>query len=113
MAAAKFKRGDVVRRPDAWAPRAPHTKMRKGRAIVLKATARKLVLCTFQPGARVDGRSNPHVGQYTPKGIVKVGHVKKMPKVCGDVLKWKTRFWAEHPSFNRPRDLAGRKRARR
>lgn len=113
MAAAKFKRGDVVQRPDAWAPRAPHTKVRKGRAIVIKAGTRAVTLCTFQPGAKVDGRGNPHVGNYLTKGMVKVGHVKKMPKACASVLKWKTAFWRQHPYFKTPTALAGGKRARR
>lgn len=110
MAAAKFKRGDIVQRPDAWAPRG---RMRKGRAIVVKAGTRAVTLCTFQPGAKVDGQSNPHVGNYFTKGMIKVGHVKKMPKVCGAVLKWKTQFWAQHPSMRAPKALAGGKRARR
>lgn len=109
MAAAKFKRGDVVQRPDAWAPRG---KMRKGRAIVIKAGTRAVTLCTFQPGAKI-GPSNPHVGNYLTKGMVKVGRVKKMPKVCAAVLKWKTGFWAQHPYFKEPKALAGGKRARR
>jgi hypothetical protein len=112
MAAAKFKRGDVVQRPDAWQPRFPKGRPRKGRAIVIKGGTRAVTLCTFQPGAKVGTPGNPHVGNYLTKGMVRVGHVKKMPKVCASVLKWKTTFWAQHPHFTTPTALAGRRRKR-
>lgn len=113
MAATKFKRGDVVRRPDAWQRRGVYS---KGKAIVMEATAKRVVLCTFNPGHKID-TGNPHVGNYRPKGLQAIGKVKKMPKACMSTLKWKREFWKQHPYFrDNPTALAGRgrrKRARR
>lgn len=108
MAKTKFKRGDVVLRPDAWAPRGGR-KLRKGRAIVVKAWANRVMLCTFHPGRKVSpAGDNPHIGHYLNTGLVQVGRVKKMPKACGDVLKWKADFYKRYPFFARPTLLKAR-----
>lgn len=106
---AKLKRGQVVVRPDRWEQRG---KFKRGKAIVMEATSKKVILCTFNPGHKIDS-SNPHVGNYTPRGLVAVGRVKKMPKACTATLKWKKTFWRDHPSVAQPRALAGAKRRRR
>jgi len=95
---AKLTPGTVVLRPDSWAPRAPHgrAQLRRGRAIVLHATAKVVTLCTFQPGHKIDA-SNPHVGRYTPTGLKAVGKVKKIPKACTQTHAWKKTFWKQHP----------------
>lgn len=101
---AKFKRGDVVLRPDQWEHRG---KMKRGKAVVVEASAKRVMLCTFTPGTKISP-SNPHVGYYRPAGLVAVGHVKKMPKACRDVVKRKAGFYKQHPFFKEnPHKLAG------
>jgi hypothetical protein len=53
----------------------------------------------------VDAKSNPHVANYDPSGLVRVGRIKKMPKACRTVLTWKKKFWEQHPFFKRPTKL--------
>jgi len=101
-----LKRGQVVQRPDKWEQRG---KYKHGKAIVMKATARSVMLCTFNPGQKI-GPSNPHVGYYAPKGLVPVGKVKKMPKACTNVMKWKKGFYEQYPFFKQPKALAGRRK---
>lgn len=110
--ATKFKRGDVVLRPDSWTPRFPSPKLHRGKAIVLQASAKKVILCTFSPGHKL-GPSNPHVGNYKPAGLKVVGKVKKVPKLCVDTLRWKKDFWERHPSMAEPRGFSGGRRRKR
>jgi len=104
-----LKRGQIVQRPDKWEQRG---KYKHGKAIVMRATARSVMLCTFNPGRKIDFE-NPHVGYYTPKGLVPIGKVKKMPKACTNVMKWKKGFYEQHPYFKKPQSLAGSKRRRK
>lgn len=106
---AKLRRGQVVVRPDSWEQRG---KYKRGKAIVMSATARKVVLCTFNPGHKIDS-SNPHLGVYSPSKLTPVGNVKRIPKACKDVLKWKKEFWRQHPFFARPKQLGGASRRKR
>lgn len=102
----KLKRGQIVQRPDKWEQRG---KYKHGKAIVMEATTKRVLLCTFNPGQRI-GPSNPHAGYYAPSGLKVVGKVKKMPKACTTVMKWKKGFYEQHPSFKSPRSLAGSRR---
>jgi hypothetical protein len=96
----------VVQRPDKWEQRGRY---KHGKAIVMKATTRSVLLCTFQPGQKL-GPSNPHVGYYDPRGLTPVGKVKRIPKACSNVMKWKAEFYEKHPYFKKPTRLAGGKR---
>lgn len=111
----RLKRGDVVLRPDKWHPEFPAGSPRQTRAIVMKATAKSVVLCSFHPHKKTD-YSNPHVGFYKTTGLKHVGHVKKMPAACATTWARKKDFYDRHPYFkDNPTALAGssRKRKRR
>ena len=103
----RLKRGQIVQRPDKWEQRG---KFKHGKAIVLGANTRSAVLCTFNPGHKIDS-SNPHVSIYESKNLKVIGKVKKMPKACNETHKWKIEFWKQHPYFKQPKSLgrSGRK----
>ena len=101
--APAFKRGDVVLRPDSWERRPG--KRSRGKSIVFESGTNKVVLCTFQPGKKVNlavRGDNPHLGFYATRGLKKIGHVKNMPEGCKKVWAWKKDFYKQHPFFKRP-----------
>lgn len=109
----RLKRGDVVLRPDKWHPEFPAGSLRQTRAIVMKATAKHVVLCSFHPHKKID-YGNPHVSYYWTTGLKHVGHVKKMPAACVATWERKKDFYDKHPHFkNNPTLLAGSRRKRR
>ncbi len=98
MATPKFRRGQVVERPDKWEIKGRY---KQGKAIVMSATTRDVVLCTFH--ATTSGE--PHLGHYAPDGLKVIGKVKRIPTACKDVLKWKKEFWKKEPYFKKPHNL--------
>lgn len=110
----KYRRGSIVILPGKWIHRlgTKNEGTRSGKAIVLESTARRLVLCSFNPGKRL-GHDNPHVGQYVPRALQVVGKVKMIPPACKYTFTWKERFWEAHPSVGYPKPLAGVKRHRK
>ena len=112
----RLKRGDVVQNPGKWERRGGY---RHGRAIVMSARARDVVICAFDlpggkfsPGSPKAALANPHVSHVKPDGLKVIGKVKKIPSACTKVLKWKKGFWEQHPSMAVPTKL-GRARKRR